>query len=119
MATYPKCGTTWTHQICLLLLNNGDASAWSADPHGFAKHEAGLASWPEMQYLPRLIRVLASCTNTKNSTRSGITHIYIYMVIYERLCMNGLDWAVSLAVATDDDDDGELVADTCVKVRLT
>ena len=50
-ASFFRCGTTWTHQICLLLLNNGDSSAWSGDPHGFAKHEAGLASWPEMQYL--------------------------------------------------------------------
>jgi hypothetical protein len=28
LATFPKCGTTWVHQICLLLLNGGDSSAW-------------------------------------------------------------------------------------------
>jgi hypothetical protein len=26
IVTYPKCGTTWTEQVVLLLLNNGDAS---------------------------------------------------------------------------------------------
>ena len=32
VATYPKCGTTWTHQIALLLLNGGDSSAWCVPP---------------------------------------------------------------------------------------
>lgn len=51
IATYPKCGTTWMHQVALLLLNDGDPSAWGSDPHGFKSKQAGLASWPELQYL--------------------------------------------------------------------
>lgn len=49
IATYPKCGTTWTHQIALLLLNDGESSSWGGDPHGFKTGEL-LASWPEVTY---------------------------------------------------------------------
>ncbi len=49
IATYPKCGTTWTHQIALLLLHNGESTSWGGDPHGFKTGEL-LASWPEVSY---------------------------------------------------------------------
>ena len=52
VSTYPKCGTTLTEQIVLLLLNGGDAS--SLDP--LSKNSANLHGvgkiWPEMCIKP-------------------------------------------------------------------
>ena len=47
IATYPKCGTTWTHQISLLLTNDGNPEAWDGNPQG---KSSLLTSWPEMNY---------------------------------------------------------------------
>ena len=47
ISTYPKCGTTWTHQISLLLTNDGNPEAWDGNPQG---RSSLLTSWPEMMY---------------------------------------------------------------------
>jgi hypothetical protein len=47
VCTFPKCGTTWTEQAILLLLNNGDASL--LDPATKNSYQRGRVGkiWPE------------------------------------------------------------------------
>ena len=56
--TFPKCGTTWTNQIVLLLLFKGDSSSWKNNPHNWVvinkkdKKSKSLTpiTWPARQY---------------------------------------------------------------------
>ncbi len=58
VCTYPKCGTTWTNQIVLLLIHNGDSSTWKNNPHdwvlvkkqGEKPKQLPPTTWPARQY---------------------------------------------------------------------